>query len=97
MSADLLAAALLRASLQGALAVDAVWALCRLVPRLPAARKQQGELGRQQGELGKQQGELGKQQGELGRAQGELAREAYRQFRELLDSTLANGSAQLLE
>jgi hypothetical protein len=83
MSADLLAAALLRASLQGALAVAAVWALCRLVPRLPAARKQQGELGRQQGELG--------------RAQGELAREAYRQFRELLDSTLANGSAQLLE
>ncbi len=37
MSADLLAAALLRASLQGALAVAAVWALCRLVPRLPAA------------------------------------------------------------
>ena len=37
MSAELLAAALLRASLQGALAVAAVWALCRLVPRLPAA------------------------------------------------------------
>ncbi len=37
MGLEALAEPLLRASLQGALAVALVWAVCRLVPRLPAA------------------------------------------------------------
>ncbi|HVF61046.1 MAG TPA: M56 family metallopeptidase [Thermoanaerobaculia bacterium] len=59
--------------------------------------ERQNELARQQNELAGQQNELARQQGELARQQGELAPVAYRQFRELLASTLANGVAQPLE
>jgi hypothetical protein len=47
------------------------------------------------GVLGAKQGKLGEQQGELGRQQGDLAQQASRQMKQLLDETIANGTAQL--
>jgi beta-lactamase regulating signal transducer with metallopeptidase domain len=59
------------------------------------AGDQQSKLGDEMGVLGEKQGKLGEQQGELGRQQGELAHQASRQMKQLLDETIAKGTAQL--
>jgi beta-lactamase regulating signal transducer with metallopeptidase domain len=59
------------------------------------AGDQQSKLGDEMGVLGEKQGKLGEQQGELGRQQGELAQQASRQMKQLLDETIAKGTAQL--
>ena len=59
------------------------------------AGDQQSKLGDEMGVLGAKQGKLGEQQGELGRQQGDLAQQASRQMKQLLDETIANGTAQL--
>lgn len=59
------------------------------------AGDQQGKLGEEMGALGEKQGKLGEEQGELGRQQGELAEQAQRQMKQLLDASIASGTAQL--
>jgi beta-lactamase regulating signal transducer with metallopeptidase domain len=59
------------------------------------AGDQQSKVGEEMGALGEKQGKLGEQQGELGRQQGELAERAERQMKQLLDESIAKGTAQL--
>ena len=59
------------------------------------AGDQQSKLGEEMGALGEKQGKLGEQQGELGRQQGELAERAERQMKQLLDESIAKGTAQI--
>jgi beta-lactamase regulating signal transducer with metallopeptidase domain len=61
------------------------------------AGDQQSKLGDEMGVLGAKQGKLGEQQGELGRQQGDLAQQASRQMKQLIDETIAKGTAQLEE
>lgn len=56
----------------------------------------QGELGEQQGKLGEQQGRLGAEQGRLGAEQGRLAMEADRKVHSIIDESLTNGKAHVV-
>jgi beta-lactamase regulating signal transducer with metallopeptidase domain len=58
--------------------------------------EKQGELGEQQGKLGAQQGRLGAEQGRLGAEQGRLGMEADRKVRSIIDESLTNGKAHVV-
>lgn len=58
--------------------------------------EQQGKLGEQQGKLGEQQGRLGEQQGKLGEEQGRLSRDADRKVHGIMEESLRNGKAHLI-
>lgn len=57
----------------------------------------QGDVGAKMGALGAQQGRLGAQQGRLGAEQGRIAREADRQVRSIIEESLRNGKATLVQ
>jgi beta-lactamase regulating signal transducer with metallopeptidase domain len=59
--------------------------------------EEQGRLGDEQGKLGEQQGKLGEEQGRLGEQEGRLAEEADRKVREIIEQSLKDGKAKLVE
>lgn len=59
--------------------------------------EKQGQFGAQQGKLGEQQGRLGAEQGKLGAEQGRLGREADLKVRSIIDESLKNGKAHLIQ
>lgn len=61
------------------------------------AGARQGDVGAKMGALGVQQGRLGAQQDRLGAEQGRIAREADRQVRSIIEESLRNGKATLVQ
>ena len=59
--------------------------------------EEEGKFGELQGKLGEQQGKLGAEQGRLGAEQGRIAGKAGQKVKEIIDQSLSDGKAQLVE
>jgi beta-lactamase regulating signal transducer with metallopeptidase domain len=59
--------------------------------------ERQGEFGMRMGELGEKMGALGAQMGELGAQQGKIAQQADQKIRSIIDDSLKNGKAHLVQ
>ena len=57
----------------------------------------QGEFGVEMGKMGEEQGRLGEEQGRLGEEQGKLAVDMGRDMQKIIQETIENGKAQLLQ